>query len=216
MRLPRELAWTAALAVPVTAGYLMVARGGPPAASGLVGHSLGVIGFTTMAAGSAGYTWRKRRNGPGSMQRWLEAHAVTGLIGPYLILLHTGFAFRGVAGATFLLLAVVVASGLVGRYAYTRIPKPPPDYAANRSTARRAALTPAPSRSHAEASDIFLTAVKHGIAAHHELEEQAHAAVRRRRALALWWLLHVPVAIVVFALALVHVLAALYYATLLR
>lgn len=166
MRLAPEAAVSAVLLAAATAGYLAVARGGVPAASGLVGHGLGVLGLLAMAAGTGGYSWRRKRSGPGSMQRWLQTHVVTGIVGPYLVLLHTGFHFRGLAGVAFLLLAVVVASGFVGRFAYTTVPKMP-------------------------AGDA-------------------------RRTLAVWWLLHVPLAVAMFALAFVHVAAALYYVTLLR
>jgi len=55
----------------------------------------------------------------GSMASWLSFHMVTGLVGPYMVLLHTTMQFRGVAGVAMLLTAIVVASGLVGRYVYT-------------------------------------------------------------------------------------------------
>src|SRR5690606_17029338 len=118
MRVPAEIALSAALVIAATAGYLVVATEGPPAAGGFVGHGLGALGFLLMLVGTAGYAWRKRRSGPGAMQRWLQAHVVTGLVGPYLVLLHTGFAFRGIAGASFVLVAVVVVSGIIGRFVY--------------------------------------------------------------------------------------------------
>ncbi|HEU4561910.1 MAG TPA: hypothetical protein VFS20_29055 [Longimicrobium sp.] len=169
-RRPTEL-WLALGAIAlVTVVYLPVARSGAPAPSGVFGHGLGILGFLLMLFAETGYTWRKnvRREGWGPMRHWLQAHVFTGLVGPYLVLLHTAFEFRGLAGVTALLVLVVVASGCVGRFAYTAVPK------------------------HPAAPD------------------------GRRRALSLWYLLHVPVAAAMFVLAAVHVAAALYYATLLR
>lgn len=175
-RRPVELWWALGAIALVSAVYVPVARGGPPAPSGLFGHSLGILGFLLMLFAETGYTWRKnvRREGFGPMRHWLRAHVFTGLVGPYLVLLHTAFEFRGLAGVTALLVAVVVASGLVGRFAYTAAPRPASPPSAD------------------------------------------GAPGGARRALSWWYVLHVPVAAAMFVLALVHVVAALYYATLLR
>jgi cytochrome b561 len=159
----------------VSAVYLPVARAAPPAPSGLFGHALGIAGFLLMLFAETGYTWRKRvqREGRGPLRRWLQAHVFTGLVGPYLVLLHTSFRFQGLAGVAALLVGVVVASGLVGRFAFTAAPK----------------HAPAPGEP---------------------------PRTGPRRALSLWYLFHVPLAAAMFVLALVHVAAALYYATLLR
>jgi cytochrome b subunit of formate dehydrogenase len=45
---------------------------------------------------------------------------------------------------------------------------------------------------------------------------QIHALATTRRLLALWHLLHVPLGVVLFTLALVHIVAALYYSTFLK
>lgn len=212
MRLHPDAAAALGIMLAVSALYLWVAQQGTPAASGLFGHGLGIVGFLLMAIGTGGYAWRKRRSGPGSMQRWLQVHVVSGLVGPYLVFLHTGFAFRGVAGVSFLLVAVVVASGIIGRFVYTGVPKPPPAYAAVarrrwseavESLALRQRVLPA-----ARAASL---PVETAVMMHH-----AWTAERRRRTLAVWWLLHVPLALAMFVLALVHVAGALYYATLLR
>jgi len=44
-------------------------------------------------------------------------------VGPYMVLLHTSWKFNGLAGVTTLLTVVIVISGFVGRYIYTRIPR---------------------------------------------------------------------------------------------
>lgn len=171
-RRPVELWLALGVIALVSAVYVPIARGGPPAPSGLLGHGLGIAGFLLMMFAETGYTWRKNvhRQGYGPLRRWMQAHVFTGLVGPYLVLLHTAFEFRGLAGVTALLVLVVVASGLVGRFAYTAVPK---------------VAGGAPERG-------------------------------ARRLLSWWYLLHVPVAAAMFVLAIVHVAAAVYYASLLR
>lgn len=122
--------WRAEVAVALAAAgagttlYLLASRGGLPAPAGLVGHGLGILGGLLMLVAQTAYTWRKRpeRSGPGPTRLWLQIHVVAGLVGPYLILLHTAFRFRGLAGVLTLLMLVVVLSGCVGRYAYTAAP----------------------------------------------------------------------------------------------
>ncbi len=107
-----------------TALYLVAARSGLPAPAGLVGHGLGIVGGVLMLIAQTAYTWRKRpeRSGPGPTRLWLQLHVVAGLVGPYLVLLHSSFRYRGLAGVLTLLMLVVVLSGCVGRYAYIAAP----------------------------------------------------------------------------------------------
>jgi hypothetical protein len=71
------------------------------------------------------YTLRKRvRNfHRGRMSTWLKVHIVTGLVGPCLVLLHSGGHFHGLAGVLAALTVVIVASGFIGRYIYTAVPR---------------------------------------------------------------------------------------------
>ncbi len=71
------------------------------------------------------YSLRKLRSDArwGSTAAWLRFHMVTGLVGPYMVLLHTAMRFSGLAGLAMLLTVVVVASGLIGRYIYTLVPR---------------------------------------------------------------------------------------------
>lgn len=119
-----EVAIALAAAGAGTALYLLASRGGLPAPAGLIGHGLGILGGLLMLVAQTAYTWRKRpeRSGPGPTRLWLQIHVVAGLVGPYLILLHTAFRFRGLAGVLTLLMLVVVLSGCVGRYAYSAGP----------------------------------------------------------------------------------------------
>lgn len=123
----REL-WLAFLAVIlITIFYLLMVTllGGIPAASDFFGHSLGVLGFLLMLMTETLYTLRKRsrRARWGRISSWLQFHIFTGLVGPYLVLLHTSWKFNGLAGIVMLMTAIVVASGFFGRYIYTAIPR---------------------------------------------------------------------------------------------
>lgn len=112
--------------VAITLFYLaVVALLGVPAAGEFFGHSLGVMGFTLMLATETLYTLRKRslRRSWGRMSDWLRFHIFTGIVGPYLVLLHSAWSFNGLAGMVLLLTALVVASGFFGRYIYTAVPR---------------------------------------------------------------------------------------------
>ncbi|HEY0672745.1 MAG TPA: hypothetical protein VGD27_10780 [Longimicrobiales bacterium] len=125
MNLRTEPLWIALIIVPATALYVAAAGAGLPAAGGLAGHLVGVVGLLVMLFAWLGYSWRKRetRSGPGTMQQWLQAHVVAGIVGPYLVLLHSAFEFRGLAGILSLMVLIVVLSGLAGRYLFTSLPR---------------------------------------------------------------------------------------------
>lgn len=95
-----------------------------PQGSHPIGQALGIIGLLLMIMTETLYSLRKRtrlldRTGP--VRNWLSFHIVTGLVGPFLVLMHTGLQFRGLAGLTMLLTVIVVVSGFIGRYLYTSL-----------------------------------------------------------------------------------------------
>ncbi|RPI81059.1 MAG: hypothetical protein EHM41_21440 [Chloroflexi bacterium] len=57
------------------------------------------------------------------MSSWLRFHIFTGLVGPFMVLLHTSWKFNGLAGVVLLLTVIIVISGFIGRYIYTAIPR---------------------------------------------------------------------------------------------
>jgi hypothetical protein len=90
------------------------------------GHWLGVIGAGLMLTTETVYSVRKRvrwLGWAGPLRYWLAFHIFTGLVGPFMVLLHTAFEFRGLAGFTLALTVLGVASGFLGRYFYTAIPR---------------------------------------------------------------------------------------------
>jgi hypothetical protein len=104
-------------AVYVAYDLLAEPRGGHP-----FGNWLGIIGTLLMILTETGYSLRKRTrllHWAGPVRRWLSFHIVTGIVGPFLVLMHTGLQFRGLAGFTMLLTVLVVVSGFIGRYLYS-------------------------------------------------------------------------------------------------
>ncbi len=179
----REL-WSAFLAmIMVTGIYALVTvltREIPPA-SELFGHGLGIIGFTFMLMTETLYSLRKRSRSIkwGRMSSWLQFHIFTGLVGPYMVLLHTSWKFNGIAGVTTLFTVIIVVSGFIGRYIFTRIPR-----------------------------------TLDGLEIEGTLSQEA--LKQARRLLALWHTIHIPIGMVLFVSAFVHIGAALYYATFLK
>lgn len=123
----REL-WLAFLAMVLITGLygfvVLVTRNIPPA-SELFGHGIGIVGFVFMLMTETLYSLRKRSRSVrwGRMSTWLQFHIFTGLVGPYMVLLHSSWKFNGLAGATTLLTGIIVVSGFIGRYIFTRIPR---------------------------------------------------------------------------------------------
>ncbi len=123
----KELWWAIIASILITAFYalIMSVTGKIPAAGELFGHSLGILGFVLMILTETLYSLRKRSRSTrwGRMSDWLQFHIFTGLVGPYMVFLHTSWKFNGLAGAVTLMTFVVVLSGFIGRYIYTRIPR---------------------------------------------------------------------------------------------
>ena len=128
MRIKNIEFWASLVAIALlTTVYLLVIliEGSIPAAGEFFGHSLGVLGFLLMLMTETLYSLRKRSKTAkwGRMSHWLSFHIFTGIVGPYMVLLHTSWKFNGIAGILLLLTAIVVFSGFIGRYIYTAVPR---------------------------------------------------------------------------------------------
>ena len=270
-RTNREL-WLSFIAIVcATLAYLLVLgwQGGVPRASELFGHSIGIIGFILMLMTETLYSLRKRSRSTrwGRMSSWLDFHIFTGIVGPYLVLLHSSWKFNGLAGVVMLMTVMIVASGFVGRYLYTAVPRTADgveiearqleeqiaaadvvlqtwlrapesalrDLARNFSSApvgsagqlslvvgrgildwsyqlnwwlERRRLNP---KQRAQARKLEAL-----VSRRRALEVQLASLTMARRLLALWHAIHIPLGMVLFSAAIVHIAAAIYYATLLR
>ena len=162
-------------------GLVVVLTREIPPASELFGHGIGILGFLLMLMTEALYSLRKRSRSVkwGRMSIWLQFHIFTGLVGPYMVLLHTSWKFNGIAGVSTLFTIIIVLSGFVGRYIFTRVPR-----------------------------------TLDGLEIEGTLSQEA--LKQARRLLALWHTVHIPIGMVVFISAFVHIGAALYYATFLK
>jgi hypothetical protein len=123
----RELWLSFAAAVIITLIYMfaVVSWKAIPGASDFLGHSFGILGFVLMLMTETLYSFRKRSNNArlGRMSDWMQFHIFTGLVGPFLVLLHSSWKFNGLAGLVMLFTILIVASGFVGRYIYTAVPR---------------------------------------------------------------------------------------------
>ena len=263
IRLDDELVLAGLSILAITLLYLaLTALLGVPAASGLIGHSIGILGFGLMLITETLYSWRKRSRGRpwGRMSTWLKFHIYTGLVGPYLVFLHSAWKFHGLAGVTLLMTAIVVVSGFFGRYIYTAVPRTAEGVILERADVQRlldsaeAALARIEG-ARAAAQDVGDPGAIGGMlmvlgrffygwrdawrdwSRGRGLDAQARAArsrvdalVRRRnelhrqlvtlaaarRLMAAWHTLHVPLGLMMFSAAIVHIGAAVYFATLLK
>jgi hypothetical protein len=247
--------------------FVVISFGGIPGASELFGHGIGIIGFILMLMAETLYTLRKRSKSArwGRMANWLQFHIFTGLVGPYMVLLHTSWKFNGLAGMVMLLTIIIVASGFIGRYIYTAVPRNadgieleaielderiravdgelqswleahPELY---RSLSNRLAPQTVSSGSRLVFGRAFeewnarlkwwrvssrmdkearlqARQLNDLLKRERTLRRQMSSIVLSRRMLGLWHAIHIPVGMALFAAAFVHIIAAIYYATLLR
>jgi hypothetical protein len=264
----REL-WLSFIAMTtITILYLLVIVifGEIPGAGDLFGHGIGIIGFVLMLMAETMYTLRKRSQSArwGRMSTWLQFHIFTGLVGPYMVLLHSSWKFNGLAGMVMLLTIIIVASGFIGRYIYTAVPRNadgieieanelerririidselqnwlvthPESYRklSNRLSTdsvgkgnrlvfgrafeewnarlkwwRESSRMDREARAQSKQLNEFLKQER-------KLRRQLESIMLSRRLLGLWHAIHIPIGMVLFAAAFIHIIAAIYYATML-
>ncbi len=93
--------------------------------SGYIGQSAGILAlviflFLWLYPLRKKYRWLAFT---GSIGRWLDVHVLAALSLPLLLALHAAWRFDGIIGLGYASILVVCASGVVGRYIYTRIPR---------------------------------------------------------------------------------------------
>lgn len=123
----KELYYALLACILITISYEFVIYGSKaiPGAGSFFGHSVGIIGFILMLMTETLYSLRKRSRSArwGRMAEWMQFHIFTGIVGPFMVLLHSSWRFNGLAGVTLSLTAIIVISGFIGRYFYTMIPR---------------------------------------------------------------------------------------------
>lgn len=122
----RRYLWVALLVTAASITAYIIDDPQEPANGGTVlGYTLGTIGALLIVW----LTWfgiRKRRyaSGSGTVQGWLSAHVYLGLAVPVVVLLHAGFQVGvNIHTLAFLLLMLVVISGLYGVFIYLKYPE---------------------------------------------------------------------------------------------
>ena len=266
-RSSREL-WASFFAVlAITTIYLFAVTifNGIPRASGLFGHGIGILGFILMLMTETLYTLRKRSRSArwGRMSSWLNFHIFTGIVGPYMVLLHSSWKFNGLAGIVMLLTVIIVISGFIGRYIYTAVPRTVDGVEIEASVLeQQIAATEIEVRAWLGANPAAARQLEPGLATaagggsfslsginqgwrqrqrwrrlkrsadgasraqldqlqglfkrQETLRRQTASLAQARRLLAVWHTVHIPIGMALFTAAFIHVIAAIYYATLLR
>lgn len=94
--------------------------------SGRFGHLYGNVGIA-LILGNLLYLVRRRYvhvTWLGSMKAWMDWHVFSGIVGPAFVLFHSAFTMRTwPAIVSAVSLAIVVATGLFGRYLYRLVPR---------------------------------------------------------------------------------------------
>lgn len=89
-----------------------------------LGYNLGLAGGLMMLTLLL-YSFRKHikfMQGLGKLKYWFRIHMILGVLGPVLVLFHTTFRLGSLnASIAFYCMIVVATSGVIGKFAYTRI-----------------------------------------------------------------------------------------------
>lgn len=121
----RRYLWLALMVVATSvAAYWFDDPQEPPNGGTLLGYVLGTVGALLIGWLSwFGIRKRQYASNLGSVQGWLSAHVYLGMALVVVVLLHTGFQFgANVHTLAFVLMTLVVASGLFGVYVYMKYP----------------------------------------------------------------------------------------------
>ncbi|MDZ7770406.1 MAG: hypothetical protein WD078_10005 [Woeseia sp.] len=136
----RRYLWLALLiSLAVTGVYLLHDPQEPPNGGTVLGYTLGGVAMALVLWLTAfGIRKRRYQSTQGTVQGWLSAHVYLGLALPLIVLLHAGFQLgANVHTLAFVLLVLVVASGIVGVWFYATYPA---RMSHNRNGANRAEL----------------------------------------------------------------------------
>lgn len=89
-----------------------------------LGYNMGLIG-ALMMLGLLIYPIRKYLKFAqrwGAIRFWFSLHMMLGIFGPLLVLFHSTFTIKSVnAGVAFYCMCIVAGSGIIGRFAYSKI-----------------------------------------------------------------------------------------------
>ena len=132
----RYLWWALTLSAGAISAYWWHDPESPPNGGTWLGYTLGSLGFVLIVWLTAlGVRKRSYRSTLGTVQGWVSAHVYLGLALLVIATLHTGFQFgANIHTLAYVLLCVVVGSGIVGVIMYVRLPR---EMSANRAELTR-------------------------------------------------------------------------------
>jgi hypothetical protein len=113
------------LLIAVTALFIYQARREYPHGGSTLGIAYGIAGSALIVLLAAfGIRKRAYRSTLGTLEGWMQSHIYLGILAGVVLLLHTGFRFHdGIAVATYVLVLIVVFSGIAGAILYVTIPR---------------------------------------------------------------------------------------------
>jgi hypothetical protein len=109
----------------LVASYIVYSQGTPPSGRTVVGSLYGMLGLLAIfLLMYYGIRKRKYAQKSWSLQAWLSFHSYIGVLTLLIIVLHAGFQFHAdIHTCAFVLLAIVVVSGMVGAFLYLTMPE---------------------------------------------------------------------------------------------
>lgn len=121
----RHAAWATGLCMASIALYLSQPSSLPPNGGSWQGYVLGTLGaLLILWLALLGLRKRRYRSTLGTVQGWVAAHVMFGLALLVVATLHSAFQLGwNVHTLAYVLMCVVIASGVYGLYAYLRLPR---------------------------------------------------------------------------------------------
>lgn len=208
-----------------------VVQPGHTFAGSLAGHIVGMAGTLIMSLALV-YPFKKRVLGKRGRQNPLNRHIAYGLIGPSLVIVHSAHSLAStIAILTFLSMLIVVLSGIVGRFLFRKInrtlktQKNDLQVLKTRLNEQKSTLMNCtfslgeggdePSALQSEQADLEtqdrckeLLNLLYSIS---ELEYSVAAFNRTQALFSRWTRIHYYLALFLFSLITIHILANLYY-----
>lgn len=115
----------ALLLLALTATFIPYARSEFPHGGSTMGIAYGIAGYLLiLLLAYFGIRKRSYRSTFGTLEQWLQSHIYLGVLVMVILLFHAGGRYNDkVAVATLILVAIVVASGILGAILYVTVPR---------------------------------------------------------------------------------------------
>lgn len=167
--------------------------------SGYLSHGFGITGTLLILFGLFSYMARKHLRifwSWGLLKHWLEFHIFLCTLGTLLVVFHTTFKFGGIVSVGFWSLMIVWFSGLIGRFIYIQIPRT--------IEGRMLSIQEVQEKiENLEADQKDEKLLK-------KLKRQVKGLERMKRIFNRWHYAHLPFAIIMLIIMLIHVSVVLY------